>query len=111
LLKVPALSSIISGCTEKKRSALVSGIAALLARIKAWLKFENKQFSKIISVALYVKMGAAMRGVKIGQWGLGIFYCGYFFEAGIWALGGGAQTIGHGGSHTFAKYHFLRATS
>jgi len=71
LLKVPALSSIISGCTEKKRSALVSGIAALLAKINAWVKFENEQFSKIISVALYVKIGAAMWGVKIRQRGLG----------------------------------------
>jgi hypothetical protein len=31
-----------------------------LAKINAWLRFENNQFSKISSVALYVKMGAAL---------------------------------------------------
>jgi hypothetical protein len=82
LLKVPVLMSIISGCTEKKRSLPVSGMLALLAKINAGVMFENKQFSKIISVALYVKMGEAMWGVKIRQADLAmVIECSIFAPA------------------------------
>lgn len=58
---------LISSWIVKKQSAPVYGIVTLLAKINAWLKVGNKQFLKIISVALYVKTDAAMWCVKKGS--------------------------------------------
>ena len=53
---------------------------ALLAKINVGVTFENKQFSKIISVALYVKIGAVMRECKNRATAFSKGYYMYFFD-------------------------------